>query len=149
MAEVPWSTVLGSATLGATASVIAFALLPFAPLQSEPGDQDRSQQERDHCSRDGRTFAEIAAADSALVAKRGHEMRGVSGAAARQHPDELEVGEGEQHRECHHYGDDGRKQGISDVAENLPSARAGKPGRFVKRRGAPLQNAKEGESDEK
>src|SRR5262245_62182840 len=124
MAEVPWSTVLGSATLGATASVIAFTLLPFAPLQSEPGDQDRSQQERDHCSRDRRTFAEIASADGALIAERGHEMRGVGRTAARQYPNELEVGEGKKHRECHHHSDDRRKQRIRDMAENLPSARA-------------------------
>src|SRR5215510_1991325 len=124
MAELPWSTVLGSATFGATASVIAFALLPFAPLQSEPGDQDRSPQEWDHCSRDCRTFAEIAAADGALIAERGHEVRGIGWTAARQHPDELEVGEGEQHRECHHDGDDRREQWVSDVAKDLPSARA-------------------------
>jgi hypothetical protein len=37
-------------------------------------------------------------------------VRGVQRAAAGQHVDELEVGEGEQHREGHHHRDDRRQQ---------------------------------------
>src|SRR6516162_1440311 len=44
--------------------------------------------------------------------------------AAREHPDELEIGEGEQHRERHHHGDDGSQQRVGDVAKHLPRRRA-------------------------
>src|SRR6266508_109929 len=94
-AEDPVSTVFGSATLGARTSVIALPVLPLAPLQAEPGDQDGGEQERDHRGGDRGAFAEVAAADGALVAERRHQMRGVHRAAPRHHPDELEVGEGE------------------------------------------------------
>src|SRR5438132_1283269 len=110
--EEATSTVCGSATLGTSASVIALALLPLAALQPEPGDQDGGEQEWDHRGRDGRALAEIAAADGALVAERRHQMRGVHRSAPREHPDELEVGKGEEHRERHHHRDDRREQWI-------------------------------------
>src|SRR5262245_33419111 len=97
-AVTPASTAFGLATLGTSASVIALSLLPFPPLQSEPGDKDRRQQERNHGGGDGRSLAEIAAADGTLIAERRHQVRGIGGPAARQHPDELEIGKGEQHR---------------------------------------------------
>ncbi len=50
-------------------------------------------------------------------------MGGVDRAAAGDRPDELEVGEGEQHREGHHHRDDRREQRIGDVAEHLPAGR--------------------------
>src|SRR5215475_12740945 len=104
--DVPLSTAFGLATLGTSASVIALPVLPLTPLQSEPGDQDCREQERNHRGGDGRSFAEIAAADGALVAERRHQMGGIGGAAARQHPDELFFYESEQHRERHHHSDD-------------------------------------------
>src|SRR3984893_5658963 len=91
-------------------SVIALSVLPFAALQPEPRDQDGGEQEWNHGGGDGRTLTEIAAADGALVAERRHQMRGIGGAAPRQHPDELEIGEGEEHRERHHDGDDRSEQ---------------------------------------
>src|SRR5215475_13915377 len=106
-ADEPVSTARGCTVLEASASVTAFPLLPFSTLQSEPGDQDGGEQERDHGGGDGRSFSEIAAADRALVAERRHQMGGVSGTAASQEPDELEIGEREQHRERHYHGDDG------------------------------------------
>src|SRR5260221_10840920 len=102
------NTGLGLATLDASTSVIAFSVLPLPPLQSEPRDQDGGEQERDHGGGDGRALAEIAAADGALVAERRHQMRGVGGAAAREHPDELGGGEGGQHPKRHHPPDGGR-----------------------------------------
>src|SRR5262252_8336350 len=103
VADEPTSTALGPATLGTNASVIALPLLPLAPLQAEPGDQDGGEQERDHGGGNRRALAEVAAADGTLVAKGRHQMRSVHGAAARHDPDELEIGEGEQHRERHHH----------------------------------------------
>src|SRR5947208_10189696 len=123
-AVTPDSTALGLATLDASTSVIAFSVLPLAPLQPEPRDQDGGEQEWNHGGGDGRALAEIAAADGALVTERRHQMRGVGGAAAREHPDELEVGEGEQHRERHHHRDDGGQQRVGDVAKDLPGGRA-------------------------
>src|SRR6266511_940601 len=99
-AVTPDSTAFGLAILASTL-VIALSVLPFAPLQPEPRDQDSGEQERDHGGSDGRAFAEIAAADGALVAQRRHQMRGVGGTAAGEHPDELEIGEREQHRKRH------------------------------------------------
>src|SRR6266849_2903482 len=93
-AVTPASTDFGLASLGTSASVIALPVLPFAALQPEPGDQDRRQQERNHRGGDGRALAQIPAADGALVAERRHQVRRVDWPAARQHPDELEVGEG-------------------------------------------------------
>src|SRR5262245_61102233 len=61
--------------------IIALSLLPLASLQSEPGDQDRRQQERNHGGGDGRSLAEIAAADGALIAERRHQVRGIGGPA--------------------------------------------------------------------
>src|SRR5581483_8035256 len=94
-ADEPASTECGSATLGTSVSVIALSLLPFPTLQSEPGDQDGAEQERDHRGRDRRAFAEMAGEDGALIGQRRHQLRGIDRAAAREHPNELEVGEGE------------------------------------------------------
>src|SRR5262245_27220928 len=122
--EEPASTVRGSATLGTRASVIALALLPLATLQAEPGNQDGRKQEGNHRGGDGRTLTEIAAADGALIAERGHQVRGIYRATAGEYPDELEVGEGEEHRECHHHCDDRGEQRVGDVAEHLQAAGA-------------------------
>src|SRR5215470_1490967 len=101
-ADEPVSTAFGWSALPASASVIALPMLPFPTLQPEPGDQDRRQQKRDHGGGDGRSLAEIAATDGALVAERRHQVGGIGWTAARQYPDQLEIGEGEQHRERHH-----------------------------------------------
>src|SRR5262245_63304623 len=97
-AVTPDSTALGLATFDASTSVIAFSVLPLSPLQSEPRDQDGGEQERNHGGGDGRALAEIAAADGALIAERRHQMSCVGGAAAREHPEEVEVGEGGSQR---------------------------------------------------
>ncbi len=114
-------------------SVIVLSLLPLAPLQSEPGDEDRGEQERDHRGGDGGALAQMPAEDRALVAERRHEMRCVHRTAACEHPDQLEVREGEEHRERHHHGDDGRQQRIGDVAEALPRGGAVDGRRFIER----------------
>src|SRR5262245_32599412 len=148
-AVTPASTAFGLAALEASASVIALSLLPLASLQSEPGDQDRRQQEWDHGGGDGRSLAEIAAADGALIAERRHQVGGISGPTARQDPDELEIGEGEQYRESHHHGDDGGEQGIGDVAEYLPAACAVDGCRLVQRGRHGLQSGEESDGDER
>src|SRR5215472_15893139 len=109
-AVTPVSTACGVAALDASTSVIALSVLPLSPLQSEPRDQDGGEQEWNHGGGDGRTLAEVAAADGALVAERRHQMGGICRTAARQHPDELEICEGEQHRERHHHRDDRGQQ---------------------------------------
>src|SRR5580704_14541181 len=90
------ATSVFAAALRVTASsVIALTLLPFASLQPEPRDQDGAQEERDHGRRDRGALAEMTAQDGALVGQRRHQLRGIDGAAPGQHPDELEVREGE------------------------------------------------------
>src|SRR6476661_11232425 len=91
--EAPCSTAFGSASLGTSASVIALALLPFSPLQAEPGDQDGAEQERNHRRRNRRAFAEVPPQNSALIGQRRHQLRGIDRTAAREHPDQLEIGE--------------------------------------------------------
>src|SRR5690242_5646980 len=93
----PVSTAFGVAALPASTSVIALALLPFSSLQAEPRNENGGEQERDHRGRDGGTFAKIAAHDRALVRKRCHQVRCIDRSTTRHHPDQLEVGESEQH----------------------------------------------------
>src|SRR4029078_7423864 len=100
-----WSAVAvriarGSDALLASASVIALALLPLPALQAEPGNQDGGKEEWDHRRRNRCALAKLASDDGALIGKRCHQLRRIDRPAARQHPDQLEVGEGEQHREC-------------------------------------------------
>src|SRR5215831_19895733 len=95
-AVTPESTAFGLASLGASTSVIALSLLPLSTLQPEPRDQDGGEQEWDHCGGDGGALSQVAAADGALVTKRRHQVCGIGRAAAREHPDQLEIGEGEQ-----------------------------------------------------
>src|SRR5690349_6777203 len=90
------STARGSAALLASVSVIAFALLPLPSLQAEPRNQNCRQQERYHRRRDRGAFPELAGNNRALVGQGCHQLRCVDGSATRQHPDQLEVGEGEQ-----------------------------------------------------
>src|SRR5207247_11347316 len=104
-AVTPDSTALGLATLDASTSVIAFSVLPLPPLQSEPRDQDGGEQERDHGGGDGCPLAEIAAADGTLVPERRHQRRGVRGAAAREQPAEMEIGEDKQNRTRHQHSE--------------------------------------------
>src|ERR1700686_2636134 len=81
-----------------TESVIVRSLLPFPALHAEPGNRDSRQQKWDHGGRNRGPLAEPAADDAALVAQGGHQMRGIDGTAARQRPDQLEVGEREPDR---------------------------------------------------
>ena len=125
------------------------ALLPGAPLQAEVAEQDRRQQERDHRGRDRRALAERAAGDRALERQRRHEVRGVERAAARQHVDQLEIGEGEQHRERHHHRDDRREQRQRHEAEALPGRGAVERRRLVERRRDGLQPREQADGDER
>src|SRR5512143_1849340 len=92
---VAFSTARGSAALPASASVIAFALLPFPALQAEPRYEDRREQEGDHRRRDRGSLAKLTGDDGALIGQRRHQLRCVDRPAAREHPDQLEVSEGE------------------------------------------------------
>jgi hypothetical protein len=48
------------------ASSISTAVLPASPLQAEIAEQDGRQKEGNHCDRDCRALAELAAWDSTL-----------------------------------------------------------------------------------
>src|ERR1700722_13943088 len=86
---------------GSAESVIVRSLLPFSALHAEPGNRDRREQEWNHGGGNRGPLAEPAADDAALIAQGGHQMRGIDRTAAGQRPDQLEVREGEQHREGH------------------------------------------------
>ena len=73
----------------------------------------------------------------------------VERSAARQHVDQLEIGEREQHRERHHDGDDRRQQRQRHVAELLPRRRAVEARRFVVRRRDRLQAGEQRDRDER
>src|ERR1039457_769104 len=94
-ADDPERTCFGSASSEANISVIALSLLPLAPLQPKPGNQNGRQQERDHGGGDRRALAELPAQDRPLIRQRRHQLRGVDRTAAREHPDQLKVGESE------------------------------------------------------
>src|SRR5262245_13836322 len=148
-AVTPESTTFGLASLDASTSVIALSLLPFSALQPEPRDQDGGEQERDHRRGDSGALSEVTAADGALIAERRHQVRGIGRAAARKYPDELEIGEGEQHRERHHHRDDGSEQRIGDVAKPLPRRRAVDGGGLVERGRYRLQAGEQRDRDER
>src|SRR5215468_547938 len=98
---MPWESTTSDVALAllmARCSLVAGPLLPRPPLQPEVAEEDCGEQERHHCRRDGRTFAEVTAGDRALEGERRHQVRCVERAATRQHVDQLEVGEGEEHR---------------------------------------------------
>ena len=76
-------------------------------------------------------------------------MRRIDRTAARQGPDQLEVGEGEQHRKRHHHRDDRRQQRIGDEAEALPGGRAVECGSLVERGRHRLQPGQERDRDER
>ena len=76
-------------------------------------------------------------------------MRRIERAAARQHVDQLEVGEREQHREGHHDRDDRRQQRQRHVAELLPRRRAVEARRLVVRRRDRLQSGEQRDRDER
>src|SRR4249919_399938 len=89
----PVSTSRAVAALPARASVIALSLLPLPSLEPEPRHQNGGEQERDHRRRDCGAFAKLAAENGALIGIGRHQVGGVDRAAARHHPNELEVGE--------------------------------------------------------
>ena len=90
----------------------------------------------------------MAAGDRALERQRRHQMRRVDRAPARQRVDELEVGEGHQHRKGHHHRDDRRQQRQRDKAEPLPGSRAVERRRLVERGRNRLQSREQGDGDE-
>src|SRR5579859_915136 len=112
------------ALVGSKASVIVRSLLPLAALHAEPGNRDRRDQEWNHGGGNRGTLPQTARDDAALIAQGRHQMRGVYRTATRQRPDQLEIGEGEQHRERHDHRDDRGQQRISDVAKALPTGGA-------------------------
>src|SRR5262245_55036577 len=119
-AVTPLSTACGVVALDASTSVIALSVLPFPALQSEPRDQDGGEQKWNHGGSDGGTLAEVAAADGTLISERRHQMCGVGRASAGEHPNQLEIGKREQHRERHHHGDDWSEQRVGDITKPLP-----------------------------
>jgi hypothetical protein len=123
-------------------------LLPRAPLQAEVAEEDRRQQERDHRDGERGSLAERSAGDRALERKGRHQVRRVRRPAARQHVDELEIGEGEEHREGHHHGDDRRQERHRHVAELLPRRSAVEASRLVVRRRDRLQAGEQADRDE-
>ena len=93
--------------------------------------------------RQWRPLAEAASSDGPLIGQRRHQMCGVDRAPARDRVDELEVGEGEQHREGHDHRDDRRQHRKGDKAEPLPRTRAVERRRLVERRRNGLQASKQ------
>src|SRR5919108_30332 len=148
-AVTPDSTAFGLATLDASTSVIALSVLPLATLQSEPGDQDGGEQEWNHGGSEGGALAEVAATDGTLVSERRHQMRGVGRTSAGEHPDELEIGKREQHREGHHHGDDWSEQRVSDIAKSLPGRCAVDGRGLIERRRYGLQSGEQRDGDER
>ena len=120
----------------------------LAALQAEEAEEDGGEQEGDHRHRDRRPLAELAAGDGALEGERRHQVGGVHRAAAGQHVDELEVGEGEEHREGHHHRDDRREQRQGDPPEALPRGGAVERRRLVQRLRDGLQPGEERDRDE-
>ena len=152
-----------SATSGVSGAVVAveFTLIQdLAHLSLPPCCQARRCRPKYEtmiaASRNGTIAVAIAAPSprlppeiAALERERGHQVRRVERAAARQHVDQLEVGEREQHRERHHHGDDRRQQRQRDVAELLPRRRAVEAGGFVVRRRDRLQAREQRDRDER
>jgi hypothetical protein len=124
-------------------------LLPRAALQAEIRHENRREQERHHCRRDCRAFAQAAAGNRTLERQRCHQVRRVQRSAARQHVDQLEIGEREQHGKGHHDGDDRRQQRQRHVAELLPRRRAVEARRLVIRRRDRLQPGEQRDRDER
>src|SRR5581483_10171748 len=142
------STARGSDAFLASASVIALALLPLPALQAEPGDKDCTKKERDHRRRNCRTFAELASDDGALIGERCHQLCRVDWPATGQHPDQLEIGKGEQYRKRHHHCNDRRQQRVRDVTKTLPSGGAIDGCRFIERRRYGLQTRQQRDRNE-
>ena len=106
---------LSSATTGSTG--LAFEVmrrslsLPAATLQPEITEENRGKKERHHRDGDRRALAQLAAGNGPLEAQGRHEVGCIERPTTRQHVDELKIREGEQHREGHYHGDQGREHG--------------------------------------
>ena len=98
-------------------------------------DDDDDEQHREHGERYRRALAQQARADADLIGVGGEELRGVCGSAAGQHVDELEIGEGLDHREQHHDHGDRQQQRPRHVPEALPGPRAVDCGGLLPARG--------------
>ena len=142
----PSDSVTAAGSMVVTVSV--GPLLPLAPREGEVAEQRCEDQERDHRHRDRRAFAELRAGDGALEGQRCHEVGGVDRPAAGDGVDELEVGEGEQHREGHDDRQDRHEQGRGDVAEFLPAGGAVEQGGLIERGGDGLQPGQQGDGYE-
>src|SRR5687767_13336262 len=77
-----------------TPTITASLLPDVAELDEDDQGQQREQEERDR-----RALPEVAAGEPDLVRESGEEVRGVDRAAARQHLNDVEVGEREDGRE--------------------------------------------------
>ena len=76
-------------------------------------------------------------------------MRRIQGPAAREHINQLKVGERHQHRERHHDGDDRRQQRQRYMAKLLPRGRAIEARRLVVRRRDCLQPGEQRDGHER
>src|SRR5438876_8420793 len=97
-----------------------------AELEEHDGGQHREEEERD-----GRALTEVASVEADLVGERSEEVRGVDRTAAREHPHDVEIGEGENRREQDHHRQDRPEQRQGDVAEAPPRTGAVDLGRLV------------------
>src|SRR5712692_2625511 len=88
-----------------TPTITVSFLSDVAELEEHDGRQHREEEERD-----GRPLPEVASVEADLVGERGEEVRGVDRTAAREHPHDVEVGEGENRRKQDHHGQDRLEQ---------------------------------------
>src|SRR2546430_2240995 len=95
-----------------------------AELEEHDGGQHREEEERD-----GRALTEVASVEADLVGERSEEVRGIDRTAAREHPHDVEVGEGENGREQDHHRQDRLEQPQGDAPATPPGAGAADRGR--------------------
>src|SRR5204863_4529493 len=81
-------------------------------------------QKRQREAGDRRALSERTSGNRALVRERDEEVRRVGGPSARNRPDELEIGEGEDGGEDGQDGGERQQQHPGDPPEDLPVAGA-------------------------
>src|SRR3989441_3137715 len=102
--------------------------LPPQRIQRRPSEKGK---ERKRESGDGGSFAQRAAWNGALIGEGDEQVGGVGRTTARDGPDELEVGEGEDGREDGEDGGERQEQQPGDLPESPPAARSVDGGRLV------------------
>jgi hypothetical protein len=93
-----------------------------AACKGEHNDQHR--QGRQHRQRYRSAEAELSGAHANIERIGREELGRILRPAMRQHIDELEIGEGEDHRKQRHDQDDRLQQRDRDIAEALPAGGA-------------------------